>query len=123
TREASKAMDTAERLLRTCDQLASVVELGRESFEGELRTRWAIERGLIRLGEEVSRLPESAREAYPGQPWPVIIGLRDMAAQQHDHLPSDRVWTTLTEDIPRLRDYIAEVMLPGLRAQDRVDGA
>ena len=123
TREASKALDTAERLLRTCDQLASIVELGRESFEGELRTRWAIEMGLIRLGEEVSRLPESTREAYPGQPWRVIIGLRNMAAHQYDDLTSDRVWKTLTEDIPRLRDYVADVMLPGLRAPDPLDGA
>ncbi|APX34020.1 hypothetical protein BH708_16335 [Brachybacterium sp. P6-10-X1] len=116
-REASKALDTAERLLRTCDQVARIVALGREPFEEDLRTRWAIEMGLIRLGEEVSRLPEHARESYPDQPWRIIIAMRNMAAHQYDDLTSDRVWKTLTDDIPRLRDYLADVMLPGLRGE------
>lgn len=115
--EESKALDTADRLLRTCDQLARIVDHGRESFEGDVRTRWAIERGLIRVGEEVSRLPGHVRERYPDQPWRVIIAMRNMAAHQYDDLTPDRVWKTLTEDIPRLRDYVADVMLPGLRGR------
>ena len=114
-REMSKALDTAERLLRTCDQIASIVALGRESFEEDLRTRWAIEMGLIRLGEDVARLPEATRERCSDQPWRVIIAMRSLAAQQYDDLTSDRVWKTLPDDIPRLRDYLADVMLPGLR--------
>lgn len=57
----------------------------------------------------------SVREPCPVQPWRIFIGLRNVATPQHDDLPSDRVGRTLTEDIPRLREYLAEVMLPGLR--------
>lgn len=114
-RKMSKSMDTAERLLRTCDQIASIVALGRESFEEDLRTRRAIGMGLIRLGEHAARLPEATRERYSDQPWRVIIVMRNSAAHQYDDLTSDRVWKTLTDDIPRLRDYLADVMLPGLR--------
>lgn len=120
--DATKALDTAERLLRTCDQLAGLVGHGRESFENELRTRWAIEMGLIRVGEEVSRLPESIRVLYPDQPWRSIIGMRNLAAHQYDDLASTRVWKTLTEDMPCLRDYLADVMLPGLRELVARDG-
>lgn len=119
--EESKVLDTADRLLRTCDRLAFIADHGRESFEGDVRTRWAIELGLIRVGEEVSRLPGHVRERYPDQPWRVIIAMRNMATHQYDDLTSDRVWKTLTEDIPRLRDYVADVMLPGLRGRADVE--
>ena len=114
TAEEAKARDTTERLVRTCDQLAGIVTLGRDSFESDLRTRWAVEMGLIRVGEEASRLAESIRERFPDQPWRVIIAMRTMAAHQYDDLTPGRTWRTLTEDIPRLRDYAAHVMLPGL---------
>lgn len=121
TSNEQKALDAAERLIATCDHLAEIVGLGRDSYASEIRTQWAIEMGLIRLGEEVSRIPEEIRARFPGQPWRIIIDMRNMAAHQYDALTSQRVWRTLTEDIPKLRDYVAAEMVPALRADCAVD--
>lgn len=116
-RESAKALDAAQRLVGTCDVLAELVESGYETYVSDVRTRWAVEMGLIRLGEDVSRLPEQIRSRFPGQPWRIIIDLRNMAAHQYDDLTTRRVWSTLLEDIPALRTYLADTMIPALRSE------
>lgn len=115
TADSAKALDTAERLVATCDILAGFVEFGFESFASDTRTQWAVDMGLIRLGEEVSRIPEGVRTRFFGQPWRIIIDMRNMAAHQYDALTPRLVWKTLLEDIPALRDYVEQEMIPTLR--------
>lgn len=115
TRGQAKALDAAERLVATCDVLAELVTVGYETYLSDVRTQWAIEMGLIRLGEEVSRIPEIVREQFPGQPWRIIADMRNIAAHQYGSLTTRRVWDTLLIDIPALRDYVAEEMIPALR--------
>ncbi|SKG38930.1 Protein of uncharacterised function DUF86 [Mycobacteroides abscessus subsp. abscessus] len=40
--------------------------------------------------------------------------MRNFAAHQYDDLEPRRVWRTLTRDIPRLREYLVAVVIPGL---------
>ncbi len=70
--------------------------------------------GLIRIGEAVAKIPSPVRERFDGQPWRQIIAMRNFAAHQYDDLDPLRVWRTLTRDVPRLRDYLSDVMLPAL---------
>lgn len=116
-REATKAVDAAQRLVDACDVLAELVATGYDTYVTDVRTQWAVEMGLIRLGEEVSRIPESIRSRFPGQPWRIIIDLRNIAAHQYDSLTTRRVWDTLLHDIPALRAYAAEVIIPTLRRE------
>lgn len=120
-RESAKALDVTERLVATCDVLAELGDSGFEMYEADVRTRWAIEMGLIRLGEEVSRIPAEVRSRFPDQPWRVIIDMRNLAAHQYDTLTTHRVWDTLLQDIPALRTYVAEVMIPALRSDRDAD--
>lgn len=41
--------------------------------------------------------------------------MRNFAAHQYDDLDPGRVWTTLTRDVPTLRSYLTETVIPGLR--------
>lgn len=115
TRADSTARDAAERLVATCDVLADIASAGYGAYASDIRTQWAVEMGLIRLGAEVSRIPEDVRSRFPGQPWRIIIEMRNMAAHQYDTRTLRLVWKTLVDDIPALRDYVATVMLPALR--------
>lgn len=118
SRESRKALDAAERLVATCDVLAEIVDAGVEEYETDVRTRWAIQMGLIRLGEETSRIPEAVRSHFPDQPWRIIIDMRNLAAHQYDTLTTRRVWHTLLHDIPALRSYVADVMMPALQNRE-----
>lgn len=112
--DRKKARDACRLLLDICDTLSSFAEEGHGHFMSEVQAQWAVEMGLIRVGETVNRIPDEILTEFPGQPWRQIVGMRNFAAHQYDDLEPGRVWRTLTADIPRLRAYVADVMMPGL---------
>lgn len=112
--QAAKARDAIERIIALCDVLAGLVTMDADSFVGDIRTQWAVEMGLIRIGETINRIPEEVLERFPGQPWRQIVAMRNFAAHQYDDLAPRRVWRTVTGDVPSLRTYLVEVVLPHL---------
>lgn len=111
-----KARDACRLLLDICDTLSSFARAGHGHFVTEVQAQWAVEMGLIRVGETVNRIPEEVLADFPAQPWRQIVGMRNFAAHQYDDLEPGRVWRTLTTDIPRLWEYVADVMLPALES-------
>lgn len=109
-----KARDAAERVVAVCDVLAQMLPDGEGSFVGDVRTQWAVEMGLIRIGEAVNRIPDEVLAKFPNQPWRQIVAMRNFAAHQYDDLDPRRVWRTVTRDVPALRNYLAETVIPGL---------
>lgn len=109
-----KARDAAERTIAVCDVLAEIVHAGEAAFLADVRARWAAEMGLIRIGEAVARIPSPARERFADQPWRQIIDMRNFAAHQYDDLDPRRVWRTLTINVPTLRTYLTDTVLPAL---------
>lgn len=113
-----KAADAAARVVAVCDVLAQIASgTTMDDFADDTRSQWAVEMGLIRIGEAVNRIPAEVLAEFTGQPWRQIIAMRNFAAHQYDDLDPRRVWRTLTVDVPALRTYLVGTVLPGL--QDR----
>lgn len=111
-----KTRDAVERVLAVCDVLAEIVGGDPSAFESDVRTQWAVEMGLIRIGEAVNRIPDEVLARFPDQPWRQIVAMRNFAAHQYDDLVPRRVWRTVTQDVPALRHYLADTVVPGLEA-------
>lgn len=111
TAEAQKARDAATRVIAVCDVIAQIVGRGEGPFLADVQAQWAAEMGLIRIGEGVAKIPIAVRQRFAEQPWRQIIDMRNFAAHQYDDLDPHRVWRTLTVDVPRLRAYLADVVL------------
>lgn len=109
-----KARDAAERVIAVCDVLAQLIPSDVAAFAADVRTQWAVEMGLIRIGEAVNRIPGEVLDLFPDQPWRQIVAMRNFAAHQYDDLNPQRVWRTVTQDVPILRAYLADTMVPGL---------
>lgn len=114
TDSPDKARDAIDRVVKVCDTLAELTRMGFSEFESDTRSQWAIEMGLIRVGEGVNRIPQGVLDEFDAQPWRQIVGMRNFAAHQYDDLDPRRVWRTVTSDVPALRAYLVEVVLPGL---------
>jgi hypothetical protein len=50
TESVQKARDAAKRVVAVCDVLASLIPPDVDAFTADLRTQWAVEMGLIRIG-------------------------------------------------------------------------
>lgn len=111
---ADKASDAAERVVAVCDVLAGLIGEDPEAFAADIRTQWAVEMGLIRIGETVNRIPDEVLEQFPDQPWRQIVAMRDFAAHQYDDLDPRRVWRTVTRDVPVLRACLTQIVIPQL---------
>ncbi len=114
TEPEDKARDAGDRVIAMCDVLAELTRMEVEDFVDDVRTQWAVEMGLIRIGEAVNRIPDSVLARFPGQPWRQIVAMRNFAAHQYDDLDPRRVWRTVKQDVPALRAYLTDVVLPGL---------
>lgn len=117
TDERERAIDAATRIVAVCDVLAVLVPTDVEDLVADVRTQWAIEMGLIRIGEAVNRIPATILASFPAQPWRQIIAMRNFAAHQYDDLDPRRVWRTATHDVPALRSYLVGSVLPTLRGR------
>lgn len=109
-----KALDAAVRVVGVCDVLAGLVPSDVDAFTADVRAQWAVEMGLIRIGEAVNRMPDEVLELFPEQPWREIVAMRNFAAHQYDDLDPQRAWRTVTRDVPRLRAYLVDAVNPGL---------
>ena len=112
--DARRARDAIQRIITVCDTLVELTQIPEHQFLGDTRSQWAVEMGLIRIGEGVNRVPAEVLERFDAQPWRQIVGMRNFAAHQYDDLDPRRVWRTVTRDMPALRAYLADVVLPGL---------
>ncbi len=68
TEPHQKARDAIERVIAVCDVLAGMVPPTGDAFVADLRTQWAVEMGLIRIGEAVNRIPDEVLEQFSGRP-------------------------------------------------------
>lgn len=114
TEEDRRAREAAQRVVDVCDVLADISAAGFDDFVSDVRTQWAVEMGLIRIGEGINRIPADVLDRFPGQRWRAIIAMRKFAAQQYDDLEPRRVWRTVAQDVPALRAYLIETLVPGL---------
>lgn len=115
--DAAKALDAARRIVAVCDVLADLAGEDVEAFVGDVRSQWAAEMGLIRIGEAVNRVPDEVLTEFPDQPWRQMVAMRDFAAHQYDDLDPRRVWRTLTREVVALRAYLADVVVPALEVR------
>ena len=114
TGSVQKARDAADRVVAVCDVLAALLPADVDAFTADVRTQWAVEMGLIRIGEAVNRIPQEVLELFQEQPWRQIVAMRNLAAHQYDDLGPRRVWRTVTRDVPHLRAYLVGTVIPRL---------
>jgi len=54
------------------------------------------------IGEAASTVTEETRNQYPDIPWRDIVGMRNRLIHVYFDIDLDRVWDTITDDLPGL---------------------
>lgn len=81
-----------------------------ESFyEDELRQSAVLQK-LIVIGEAAARLPLEFKEQHPEIEWMDIVAFRNIAVHAYFSVAWSIVWVTATEDVPRLRRRLVELL-------------
>jgi uncharacterized protein with HEPN domain len=81
-----------------------------EAFKQNELLQSAVLQKLTLIGEAASRLPQSFRERHLEVEWSDIIGFRNIAVHEYFDVDWSIVWATATDDAPKLRRQIAEIL-------------
>ncbi|MEX0609401.1 MAG: DUF86 domain-containing protein [Balneolaceae bacterium] len=79
-------------------------------FYNNVEKQDAILRRLEIIGEAVKHLPKSIREKYSDIPWRQIAGMRDILIHEYFGVTIEMIWIVATEDIPKLKVKIEEII-------------
>lgn len=81
-----------------------------EGFSANDEKIFAVIRALEVIGEAAKNVPEDLRQQYPHIPWRSMAGMRDVLIHQYFGVQLQRIWTTVQEDIPTVREAVAGVL-------------
>jgi uncharacterized protein with HEPN domain len=77
-----------------------------DDFRKDRKTVYAVTRALEVIGEATKNVSPAFRHRHPDLPWRHMAGMRDKVVHEYYGIDIDVLWTTATEDIPRLKDAI-----------------
>lgn len=83
--------------------------INEEEFNKNTLIQDAILRRLEIIGEAVKNLPQEFKEQYTDIPWDRIAGMRNIVAHEYFGVNLKRVWKTLKDDIPELKNKIQKI--------------
>jgi uncharacterized protein with HEPN domain len=64
---------------------------------------------LLQIGELANGLSEDFRESTAERiPWNAVRGMRNWIAHAYNDVDKEKIWATITEDIPLLLQFCAE---------------
>ena len=73
-----------------------------EEFTTDRRTRDAVIRNLMIMGESVRWIPGPVREANPQVPWTTMRGVRNVVVHEYFGIDDRILWNTVAYDLPPL---------------------
>jgi len=74
--------------------------------------RSAVEREVSIIGEAVSKLSKTIREAHPEVPWAQVAGTRHRLVHEYDRVKLDVLWRIASEHVPKLLEQVRGLIPP-----------
>ncbi len=82
----------------------------REAFLKDELRQSAVQQKLTVIGEAAARLPAEFHSRHPQVQWCKAVSLRNLAVHEYFSLSWEIIWATATQDIPVVRDQVAEIL-------------
>lgn len=82
----------------------------RAELDSNRMLSFALVRAIEIIGEAASKVTESTQAEFPDLPWPAIVTMRHRLVHTYFDIDLDRVWDTLTEDLPPLIEKLRRIL-------------
>src|SRR4030043_6500 len=83
----------------------------RGDFDSDRMLVLSIVKSIEIVGEAASKVTQETREMYMELPWANIIGMRNHLIHVYFDIVLDRVWDTITDDLPPLIGSLGKIIL------------
>ena len=98
-------------ILAAAHAIASYTEgMTFEEFVADPRTRDAVVRNLMTMGESVRWIPDVILDAHPRVPWRTMRGVRNVVVHEYFGIDDAILWETVRGDLPPLVALLEDVL-------------
>ncbi len=80
------------------------------AFTEDRRTRFAVERQLLVIGEAASHISDTFKKQHPEIPWAGIVGQRNVLAHDYGEILVERIWLVAQRNIPQLAKQLSDLL-------------
>jgi uncharacterized protein with HEPN domain len=81
-----------------------------KKFSLDKKTRYAVERQLLVIGEAAKKVSENYKQKHDKIPWKKMVGLRNILAHEYGEVLVERIWLIANENIPSLIDILGRLI-------------
>lgn len=85
-------------------------EISLEEFKNSEMLKRAVCMTVINIRELIKNITDETRQKNKQVPWKAAAGFRDIAAHKYQTLKMEDVYQTVTEDFPKLRNLLENVL-------------
>jgi uncharacterized protein with HEPN domain len=82
------------------EAMSFIKEKNRSDLDKDRMLVLSLVKSIEIVGEAASKVTNESRDDYPEVPWLNIIGMRNRLIHVYFDIDLDRVWDTITDDLP-----------------------
>ena len=86
--------------------------LSRQDLDGNRMAVLALVKSIEIIGEAAIKVSPETRSLAPDIPWPAVVTMRRRLIHAYYDMDLDRVWDTVTEDLPPLIAALQKLLPP-----------
>jgi len=99
--------DRIAHMIEACEQAADFVAgRTRADLDDDRMLQLALVKLVEIIGEAAKAVSEDTRAHYPDVPWSIAARTRDRLTHHYFEVDLDRLWDTVTESLPALREEL-----------------
>ena len=107
--------DDLIRMRHMLDAAKEALSFAQNKTRGDLNTERMLVLSIVKsieiIGEAASKVTQETRETYTELPWANIIAMRNRLIHVYFDIDLDRVWDTVTDDLPPLIGSLGKIIL------------
>lgn len=111
---SNKDKQILQHILTYCDDIEYILQQynhDKDVFYENRAFQLASAMALLQIGELVKKLSEDFVQADRDVPWKLMKGMRDILAHDYISFNEEIAWSTITENIPQLKNHITRDLL------------
>ena len=106
--------DDRIRVRHMLDAALEAMAFSKNKERGDLDKERMLVLSLVKsieiVGEAASKVSQDTRDHYPEIPWANIVGMRNRLIHVYFDIDLDRVWDTVTDDLPLLINALEKIV-------------
>ena len=109
----SRDIEILKKIIGYCDEIIEAQQRFGDNFESlqsDTLYRNAVSMSILQIGELTNHLTNEFKKEHSAMPWQDIKGMRNIAAHHYGKFDTQKLWETISGDIPELREYCEQLL-------------